>query len=105
MRQHNNRHLAHNLVLGKSTTSRIISWVSNTISLARGILLKSTDNDKDSANFSHSSHLKERHLYKQEPSENNFLTLSLARLLFEAKRIPISLRTKAGFIEYLSDWL
>ena len=75
------------------------------ISLARGILLKSTDNDKDSANFPHSSDMKERYLYKQDLTENDFLSLSLARLLFEAKRIPISLRTKAGFIEYLSYWL
>ena len=55
------------------------------ISLARGILLKSTDNDKDSANFAHSSDLKERYLRKQEPTENVFLTLTLARLLFEAQ--------------------
>ena len=75
------------------------------ISLARGILLKSTDNDKDSANFAHFSDLKERYLRKQEPTENGFLTLTLARLLLEAQWILTSLRTKAGFIEYLSYWL
>lgn len=46
------------------------------ISLARGILLKSTDNDKDSANFAHSSDLKERYLCKQKPTEKGFLTLT-----------------------------